>query len=49
MRPVALAFVVITVLDQQGFINNSTRGLLVPICCYIVMAVSSEPDGGHPG
>lgn len=54
---VALAFVVITILDKQGFINNSTRGLLVPICCYIVMAVSlnltvgilGELNLGHAG
>ena len=37
---VILAFIVITVLKNNGALNRSQSGLLVPICCYIVMAVS---------
>ena len=37
---VILAFIVISVLKANGGLNRSQTGLLVPICCYIVMAVS---------
>ena len=37
---VILAFVVITVMKDQGMLTRSLKGQLVPICCYIVMAVS---------
>ncbi len=37
---VILAFIVISTLKSQGMLNRSQTGLLVPICCYIVMAVS---------
>ncbi len=37
---VILAFIVISVLKSNGGLNRSQQGLLVPICCYIVMAVS---------
>ena len=37
---VILAFIVITMLKNRGALNRSQSGLLVPICCYIVMAVS---------
>ncbi len=37
---VIVAFVVISVLKANGGLNRSQQGLLVPICCYIVMAVS---------
>ena len=37
---VCAAFVVITVLKNNGALSRSQQGLLVPICCYIVMAVS---------
>ena len=37
---VIIAFVVITILRNGGMLNRSQIGLLVPICCYIVMAVS---------
>ena len=37
---VILAFIVISVLRANGGLNRSQQGLLVPICCYIVMAVS---------
>jgi len=34
------AFIVITILKKNGALNRSQSGMLVPICCYIVMAVS---------
>ena len=37
---VILAFIVVSVLKSNGSLNRSQSGLLVPICCYIVMAVS---------
>ena len=37
---VCAAFVLITVLKNNGALSRSQQGLLVPICCYIVMAVS---------
>ncbi len=37
---VCLAFIVITILRKNGVLTRSQQGLLVPICCYIVMAVS---------
>ena len=35
-----IAFIVISILKANGGLNRSQTGLLVPICCYIVMAVS---------
>ena len=37
---VIAAFIVISTLKANGSLNRSQQGLLVPICCYIVMAVS---------
>ena len=37
---VIVAFVVIQVLLGQGILSNTLQSLLVPVCCYIVMAVS---------
>ena len=37
---VIAAFIVISILKANGGLNRSQTGLLVPICCYIVMAVS---------
>ena len=37
---VILAFLVVSTLKNNGGLNRSQVGLLVPICCYIVMAVS---------
>ena len=37
---VILAFVVVSALRKSVGLNRSQIGLLVPICCYIVMAVS---------
>lgn len=54
---VILAFAVITVLRGQGMLTRSLQGQLVPICCYIVMAISlnltvgvlGELSLGHAG
>ncbi|MBR4578729.1 MAG: branched-chain amino acid ABC transporter permease [Oscillospiraceae bacterium] len=54
---VTIAFIVITLLRNAGSLNRSQQGLLVPICCYIVMAVSlnltvgilGELSLGHAG
>ena len=37
---VCVAFVLISTLRSNGALSRSQQGLLVPICCYIVMAVS---------
>ncbi len=37
---VIIAFIVIYTMKSNGALNRSQSGLLVPICCYIVMAVS---------
>ena len=37
---VIIAFLIISTLKSNGALNRSQTGLLVPICCYIVMAVS---------
>jgi len=54
---VILAFVILTVMGDAGMLSRSLRGQLVPICCYIVMAVSlnltvgilGELSLGHAG
>lgn len=54
---VSAAFAVITLLKNQGMLSRSFSGQLVPICCYIVMAVSlnltvgvlGELSLGHAG
>ena len=54
---VIVAFVVIQVLLGQGILSNTLQSLLVPVCCYIVMAVSlnltvgvlGELSLGHAG
>ena len=54
---VILAFVVLLVMTNQGMLTRSLKGQLVPICCYIVMAVSlnltvgvlGELSLGHAG
>ena len=37
---VTAAFIVVSMLRDQGVLTRSLTGMLVPICCYIVMAVS---------
>ncbi len=54
---VILAFIAVTVLGSQGMLSRSFEGQLVPICCYIVMAISlnltvgilGELSLGHAG
>lgn len=54
---VTAAFVVLTVLKNNGMLTRSLAGQLIPICCYIVMAVSlnltvgilGELSLGHAG
>ena len=54
---VIIAFIVMTVLRDQGFLTRSLTGQLVPICTYVVMAISlnlvvgflGELSLGHAG
>ena len=54
---VTVAFIVVTLLKGAGVLGRSQLGLLVPICCYIVMAlalnlvvgISGELSLGHAG
>ena len=54
---VVLAFVIVSVCQSQGLLNRSMTGMLVPICCYVCMAVSlnltvgvlGELSLGHAG
>ena len=54
---VIAAFIILTVMGEAGMLSRSLKGQLVPICCYIVMAVSlnltvgilGELSLGHAG
>lgn len=54
---VILAYIIMTILNTAGITTNSLRGQLVPICAYIVLAVSlnlvvgisGELSLGHAG
>ena len=54
---VIIAFAVISIMQNGGALSYSIKGMLVPICCYIVMAVSlnltvgilGELSLGHAG
>ena len=54
---VIVAFVIVSLLQSGGLLTRSISGMLVPICCYIVMAVSlnlvvgvsGELSLGHAG
>lgn len=54
---VIAAFVVVTILSSAGVLGRSIMGLLVPVCCYVVMAISlnltvgvlGELSLGHAG
>ena len=54
---VIIAFIVMSVLQAQGSLSRSVSGMLVPICCYVCMAVSlnltvgilGELSLGHAG
>ena len=51
------AFIAVSLLSSQGILGRSHQGLLVPACCYIVMAISlnltvgvlGELSLGHAG
>lgn len=54
---VVAAFILVLILQNLGLLSRSISGMLVPICCYIVMAVSlnltvgilGELSLGHAG
>lgn len=46
---VIIAFVVVSILSSAGALGRSVQGLLVPICCYIVMALSLNLTVGVMG
>ena len=54
---VIISYVLVTVFSKAGVLNRSAQGLLVPVCCYIVMAISlnltvgilGELSLGHAG
>ena len=54
---VIAAFIIVSVCKNQGMLSRSVSGMLVPICCYIVMAISlnltvgilGELSLGHAG
>ena len=46
---VTLVFIIVFLLKNGGFLNRSQTGLLVPICCYITMAVSLNLTVGIMG
>lgn len=46
---VIAAFVVMTVLQEAGALSRSMRGQLIPICVYIVMAISLNLTVGISG
>ena len=54
---VIIAYLIVQLLVSQGIISNSLQGQLVPICVYIVMAISlnltvgilGELSLGHAG
>ena len=54
---VVIAFIVITIMNLAGLLSNSLEGQLVPICTYVIMAISlnltvgilGELSLGHAG
>ena len=46
---VILAFLVLFPLQSAGILNNSVSGQLVPICAYVVMAISLNLTVGYLG
>lgn len=54
---VIVAFIIVSILSSAGVLSRSVTGMLVPICCYVVMAVSlnltvgilGELSLGHAG
>lgn len=46
---VTAAFLAVTFMNQGGLLNKKMQGLLVPVCCYIVMALSLNLTVGIMG
>ena len=46
---VTAAFLIVTLMNQGGLLNKKMQGLLVPVCCYIVMALSLNLTVGVMG
>ncbi len=46
---VLFAFIVLTILSNGGVITRSLTGQLIPICCYVVMAISLNLTVGFLG
>ncbi len=46
---VTIAFIIMTVLNSSGSLSNSLAGQLVPICAYVVMAISLNLTVGIMG
>ncbi len=46
---VTAAFLIVTFMNQGGLLNKKMQGLLVPVCCYIVMALSLNLTVGIMG
>jgi len=46
---VTAAFLCVTLLNQGGLLNKKMQGLLVPVCCYIIMALSLNLTVGVMG
>lgn len=46
---VVLAFIILFPMQNMGLINHSISGLLVPICAYVVMAISLNLTVGFLG
>ncbi len=46
---VTIAFIVMTIMSSGGNLSNSLQGQLVPICAYIVMAISLNLTVGIMG
>ena len=46
---VTAAFLIVTFMNQGGMMNKKMQGLLVPVCCYIVMALSLNLTVGIMG
>ena len=46
---VTAAFLVVTFMNQGGMLNKKMQGLLVPVCCYIIMALSLNLTVGIMG
>ncbi len=46
---VTAAFIIVTILSNTGILGRSMTGFLVPVCCYIMMAISLNLTVGIMG